>query len=129
MTVRLTPTEESRLTTAPQVPPPPGPSDVQVTTSQEAADGRRALREARRRRRRTTWICAAFVAVCLALTIVVVTLARYRPAPPLPSVGAIASSVHPSPSALTPTAGSQADSTVLSPAPSLGAAAPEGGTR
>jgi hypothetical protein len=129
MTVRLTPTEESRLTPAPQVPSPASPSVAQVTTSQEAADGRRALRETRRRRRRTTWICAAFVAVCLALTIVVVSLARYRPTPPLPSVGVIATSVRPNPSTLTPTTGSPADSTVLPSAPSLGATAPEGGTR
>ncbi|MGA2837468.1 MAG: hypothetical protein ABSF84_12805 [Acidimicrobiales bacterium] len=128
MTVRLTPSE-SELTPTPQVPPQPDPSVVQVTTTEEAADGRRALREARRRRRRTTWICAAFVALCLALTIVVVTLARYRTAPTLPSVGAIATSIHPDPSGLPPPAGPRIDSTVLPSTSSLGAAAPEGGTR
>jgi hypothetical protein len=55
-------------------------------------DGRRALREARRTRRRTAWLCAAVVALCLALTIAVVSLARYRPVPP-PAMVASASQV------------------------------------
>jgi len=46
-----------------------------------AGDSRIALREARQQRRRIAWICAAFVAVCLGLTIVAVSLARTRPAP------------------------------------------------
>ena len=55
--------------TAPGVPDP-------VTT-----ESRVALREARRARRRTAWLCAAVVALALALTIVVVSLARIRPIP------------------------------------------------
>jgi hypothetical protein len=128
MTVRLTPTE-SELTPPPQVPSPPSPSVVPVTTPETAGDGRPALREARRRRRHTAWLCAAFVAVCLALTIVVVTLARYRPAPTASPGGAVASSIRTSPSTVVPPAGSMADSAVLPSAPSRGAAAPEGGTR
>ena len=46
-----------------------------------SSDSRIALREARRQRRRIAWLCAAVVAVCLGLTIVVVSLARTRPAP------------------------------------------------
>ncbi len=128
MTVRLTPSE-SEITPTPPVPSPPDSSDVRVTTSPEAGDGRRAVREARKHRRRTAWICALFVAVCLALTIVVVTLARYRPAPPLSSAGALAPSVSPFPSTRTSPAVNPVDSIVLPSPSSLGAAAPEGGTR
>ena len=59
----------------------PGDSDPAAS-----GDGRRALREARKQRRRTAWVCAVVVALCLALTIVVVSLARYRPATPPGSV-------------------------------------------
>jgi len=97
-----------------------GPSDE--TESPAAAAGRRALRETRRQRRRAMWLCAAVVALCLALTIVVVTLARYRP------VGL--------PSALATTTGTYAvvhapapvvDRILASTFPSRGAPAPEGG--
>ena len=86
-------------------------------------DTRIALREARRQRRRVAWWCAAVVAVCLGLTIAVVSLARNRPAP---SPGVVASStlttlVVPS----TPAHGSP----TLSSDPHLGAPAPEGGNR
>ena len=78
-------------------------------------DSRIALREARRQRRRTAWLCAAVVALCLALTIVVVSLARTRPAP---SSGTLSA-----PSAVsTPVSGS-----LLSADPHLGAPASEGG--
>ena len=56
--------------------------DGDVGQQATAGDSRIAHREARRQRRRTAWWCAAFVAVCLGLTIVVVSLARTRPAPP-----------------------------------------------
>ncbi len=77
MTVRLTPTESA--------PPPrpvattPHPHDAGILP---AAESRQELREARRLRRRTAWLCAAIVALCLALTIVAVSLARYRPVGP-----------------------------------------------
>jgi hypothetical protein len=95
---------------------PPGPGD-----------GRRALREARSQRRRTAWLCAAVVALCLALTIVVVTLARYRPAGPPTGVvtAALTSSPYPTSHASTTTSG--VDRTPRPARPSLGAAAPEGG--
>jgi len=51
-----------------------------------SADSRVALREARRQRRRVAWLCAAIVAICLALTIAVVSMARNRPAPTSGSV-------------------------------------------
>ncbi len=44
--------------------------------------GRRELRAARRQRRRLAMWCAAFVAVCLVLTVVVVGIARARPPGP-----------------------------------------------
>jgi len=52
-----------------------------VANASGGTDSRVALREARRQRRRVAWWCAALVALCLALTIVVVSLARNRPAP------------------------------------------------
>jgi len=67
--------------------PAVGPGEPVAT-----GEGRRALREARRQRRRTTWLCAAVVAVCLALTIVVVILARDRPAATPGVLGATAAS-------------------------------------
>ena len=116
MTVRLTPTE-SDTPPPPQVPAPLSPSEHPVTASSpdarvtgessdpatpgsparpEGSDGgdgpvaesRPALREARRQRRRTAWLCAAVVAVCLGLTIVVVSLARSRPVTPPASLSA-----------------------------------------
>jgi hypothetical protein len=86
-------------------------------------DTRIALREARRQRRRVAWWCAAVVAVCLGLTIAVVSLARTRPAP---SPGVVESStltalVVPS----TPAPGSP----TLPSDPHLGAPASEGGNR
>ena len=82
-------------------------------------DSRVALREARRQRRRTAWLCAAVVAVCLGLTIVVVSLARTRPAPP----GIVASYPFASPSIPVP------GGTSLLSDPHPGAPAPEGGNR
>jgi hypothetical protein len=89
-----------------------------------AGDGRRAVREARRQRRRTTWLCAAVVALCLALTIVVVLLARDRPLGTPGVVGADAVSVSASVSASPAPAGA---GTVPEPVPNRGATASEGG--
>jgi hypothetical protein len=49
-----------------------------------AVAGRRALRTARRQRRRLLGVCAALVAACLVMTVLIVGMARDRPgiAPP-----------------------------------------------
>jgi hypothetical protein len=108
-----------------------GPSEPVSPTS---ADSRRALREAREHRRRVAWACAAVLALCLALTIVMVTLARYRSVPPSGSA-AVTSPLPPS-SSLSATAdvstfhqaaATPVDRTVRSPVPSRGAPVPEGG--
>jgi hypothetical protein len=137
MTVRPIPTESDG--TAPiQMPELPDASSVgaesQDPTSQHPAtvdataigDGRRALREARRQRRRTAWWCAAVVALCLALTIVVVNLARYRPVTP-PAALASASPPHPV-STRTPPLSAPVHSAEPASDPFLGAPAPGGGT-
>ncbi len=51
-------------------------------------EGRRALREARRRRRRLALVCAAVLAACLLMTVLVLGMARDRPAPIAP-LGAV----------------------------------------
>jgi hypothetical protein len=83
------------------------------------SDSRIALREVRRQRRRTTWLCAAVVAACLGLTIVVLSLARTRPAPPGTTVffGSANSSI------------TAPGSTPPPSDPHLGAQASEGGIR
>jgi hypothetical protein len=94
--------------------------------SPAVAESRRALREARRQRRRAMWLCGAVVALCLALTIVVVTLARYRPlgsSSALSAPAAVPSATVPSP-APAPTV----DRSTSPAAPFRGAPAPEGGT-
>jgi hypothetical protein len=47
-----------------------------------AAVGRRALREARRKRQLTAAVCVVVVAALLAITIMIVGIARDRPATP-----------------------------------------------
>ena len=125
MTVRLTPTESE--TPPPQnAPDPPEPSEPSADRG-----SRPALREARRQRRRTAWLCAAVVALCLGLTIVTVTLARYRPLTPsaaLPTAvvpRVVAGPPHPVPPDAP--AAPVADRTVSAPVPFRGAPAPEGG--
>jgi hypothetical protein len=151
MTVRLTPTE-SDISPQSQVPVPPDPADVQVTAAPpdapvpvgatgapvpdapdgpvrddggdgRAAETRRAIREARRQRRRTAWLCAAVVAACLALTIVVVSLARERPVAPPASLAATAGSSARPDLVPVPTL----DRAVRPTVPSRGAPASEGG--
>jgi hypothetical protein len=110
MTVRLIPTESGSATparvpiqttssdetvtdplrVATPGPPNPGttgtgtavPTDPVPAAADPPSDGRRALREARGRRRRTALLCAAVLVVCLALTLLIVGLARDRAAPP-----------------------------------------------
>lgn len=100
------------------------PSDREVPADgvPPAADSRIALRDARRQRRRTAWLCAAIVALCLGLTIAVVSLARNRPAP---FSGVVASSALPP--GFTVLSTHAPGSTLLSSEPSPGASAPEGG--
>lgn len=68
--------------------PPSGPAGAGGTDrpwpspDRPRTDSRRALRDARRQRRRASVVCAVVVAVCLALTILVVDLARNRAAGP-----------------------------------------------
>ncbi len=106
MTVRLIPTEsgsaspvrvpiqressDETVTGPPRVatpgPPNPGttgtgtavPTDPVPAAADPPSDGRRALREARSRRRRTALLCAVVLVVCLALTLLIVGLARDR---------------------------------------------------
>gem|GEM_PF-934154 len=91
--------------------------------SPAAAAGRRALREARRQRRWAMWLCAAVVALCLGLTIVVVTLARYRPLNPS-SMPTATATVLP---ATVRTPAPVLVRVLAKTAPSRGAPAPEGG--
>jgi len=103
-------------------PTGPGPATGVVGGTGNGAvgrDSRIALREARRQRRRTAWLCAAVVAVCLGLTIVVVSLARTRPAP----TGIVASYPFTAPSIPVP------GGTSLPSDPNPGAPASEGDNR
>ena len=98
------------------------------TGTQATADSRRAIREARRQRRRTAWLCAAFVALCLALTIVVVSLARDRPVAPPASVASVAVvPVGPVLTAAIPSAAVPSAAVPSTVVPSRGAPPPEGG--
>jgi hypothetical protein len=103
---------------------PDGPHDPHGDDGDDdRAETRQAIRDARRRRRRTAWVCAAVVALCLALTIVVVTLARERPVVPSASLAATTGrSPHPD---LVPAA--TLDRAVRSTVPSRDAPASEGG--
>ena len=111
--------DPSNGSTGAEVPPPDHEGAVD---SSPATDSRIALRDARRQRRRTAWLCAAILAVCLGLTIVVVSLARTRPAP---SPGAAATSAFASDFAVPST--HAPGSPTLPSQPSPGAPAPEGG--
>jgi hypothetical protein len=99
-----------------------GDSATTTTTPAEPADGaspakgeavepatvhretRKEVREARRRRRQLMAVCAIVVAICLVITILIVTMARQRPSG-LPALGAPVGTVvapllsvpHPSP--------------------------------
>ncbi len=112
MTVRMTPTEPDGAEpdgvqsdgAEPDGAEPDGAAASMADTPTEApedsdsgasGDSRRVLRESRRQRRRTAWLCAAVVALCLALTIAVVSLARYRPLPGPGSVDWVAMSASP----------------------------------
>ncbi len=129
MTVRLIPTEsgstparvaiqtessDETVTDPALVPVPGAPDPVIARTDATGAagtnpvpatldlptDGRRALRQARSQRRRTALLCAVVLFVCLALTLLIVGLARDRAAPP---AAALSLTSVPSPIAHTPT--------------------------
>ncbi|MDQ1360312.1 MAG: hypothetical protein QOJ44_689 [Acidimicrobiaceae bacterium] len=73
-------------------PSPPTDADlsmVAVATEPPAVAGRQALREARRKRQVTAAVCVVVVAVLLAISIMIVGIARDRPATPASS-GAVA---------------------------------------
>jgi hypothetical protein len=81
MSVWTTPAGTATVTDVPvrHLDSPVDPVDpVDPAPVPSAEQGRRELRAARRQRRRLAALCAAFVAVCLALTLLVVTLARDR---------------------------------------------------
>lgn len=82
------------LATAPGPAARPSDAEQQESEPVEAPrETRREVREARRRRRHLLAACAIVVAVCLMLTILVVTMARQRPsglpAPAAPRAGAV----------------------------------------
>lgn len=90
----------------------------EAALSSSPRETRREVREARHRRRLLLAACAAVVAACLALTILVVSMARQRPSglpAPLSAGGAAA------------TARSVPPFSTTAPFPYPGAAAPSGG--
>jgi hypothetical protein len=58
--------------------PAPDPEPAERRTAPEPDGTRRALRAARRRRRQLALVCALAIGVCLALTVLIVDLARDR---------------------------------------------------
>lgn len=120
MSVRMTLDEDD---TTGVVPVSPRPSGVGVPVPAAAPEpaagpdtaGRRALREARRQRRRLMAVCALIIAACLVMTVLIVGMARDRPAQSGPT-GVVLQ-----PLVLSPT--------TPYPAVPPGAPAPEGGHR
>ncbi|HEY1465897.1 MAG TPA: hypothetical protein VGF11_02490, partial [Acidimicrobiales bacterium] len=82
------PPARTRSSFAPVPPVPPVPSanlgrmTVDEPQRPPTAVGRRALREARRKRQLTAAVCVVVVAALLAITIMIVGIARDRPATP-----------------------------------------------
>jgi hypothetical protein len=79
------PPAQPRATFAPLPSAPtadPNPMTVEEPQEPPAAVGRRALREARRKRQLTAAVCVVVVAALLAITIMIVGIARDRPATP-----------------------------------------------
>ena len=121
MTVRMTQTE-SGSTPQSDAPHQNHPEPTSSGASEPRTDGRRALRQARRHRRRLAVGCAVLVAVCLALTILIVDLARNRTVGPQ---GAAPTSMPASPGPIVrPSA-----LLMLQAIETRGATAPEGGNR
>ena len=99
MSERMTLAEDQ--TTEVVIPSTPAPSDVEspvtaaiaepvVSVDTVRTDGtvsRKVLREERQARQRIALICAVVIAACIGLTVLILTLARDRPAGPSP-VGA-----------------------------------------
>ncbi len=85
------------------------------------AEGRRALRAARKRRRRVSLGCAALIAVCTAITLIIVGMARERS--PGPQV------VRPVAGLALPASFDLRSPPITGPTETLGAAASIGGQR
>lgn len=130
MSVRMTLDEDDTTGVVPVSPrlpgagvPVPAPDPAVAGPDAPGADGgtagRRALREARRQRRRLMAACAAIVAACLVMTVLIVGMARDRPAQDGPT-GVV---VRPAADALS--------TPYPTPYPAVppGAPAPEGGHR
>ena len=75
----------------PSPPADPGPMTVDEPNGPPAAVGRRALREARRKRQITAAVCVVVVAALLAITIMILGIARDRPGAPASSGVAVGS--------------------------------------
>jgi hypothetical protein len=76
---------------SPQPSADSGPMTVDEPNGLPAAVGRRALREARRKRQITAAVCVVVVAALLAITIMILGIARDRPGAPVSSGVAIGS--------------------------------------
>jgi len=100
--------------------PAPGP-DPEEPAGDARTESRSALRAARRRRRRISIVCAVLIAVCTALTLLIVAVARDRT--PGPQVVIPAASF-----AVSPPVDHHAIPAIPSPE-ILGAPAPQGGHR
>ena len=100
--------------------PPEPESMLEPEPERQESESRRQLRQARHHRRKVSVACAVLVGVCLALTILVVTLASQRKSDPQGSLS-------------LPTAGSASTGAVppvvsfVSTTHRVGAPAPEGG--
>lgn len=78
MSVWTTPAGTATATAVPWLHRTSPGDPVDPAPAPSAEQGRRELRAACHQRRRLAALCAVFVAVCLALTLLVVTLARDR---------------------------------------------------
>jgi hypothetical protein len=83
------------------VAPEPGAGGPAAESVDPGSAGRRALREARRQRRRLMAVCAVIIAACLAMTVLIVGMARDRPVQDSPT-GVIVHPVADLPTAPTP---------------------------
>jgi outer membrane biosynthesis protein TonB len=100
--------------------PVPPPSDTEQQPVEAPRETRREVREARHRRRQLLAACAIVVAVCLLLTILIVSMARQRPSG-LPAATQASASAAPRAGAVI------TRWSIPEPIPSHGAVAPRGG--
>jgi hypothetical protein len=97
------------------------PDGGEVPDDAPPADSRKTLRAARQQRRRLSILCAVLVAACLAVTILIVSLARTRASGP--------TRVTPASALPIPTPLRDSAVPTIDPILSQGAPAPEGGNR